>query len=163
MLENFEILYKRYGPMVLRRCRFMLHDEDKALDAMQDTFVRIFERKDDLTTVGASYFYTAATHVCLNKIRSESAKYTSHLDDILLEVADSKTLPGSDFQNEERITAKIFLDSLFENEDEKTKEMAIMHFVDGFTLDETAAKTGFSVSGVRKRLRTFKERAQKNV
>ena len=38
---NFSELYQKYGPMVLRRCRFMLHDEDLALDAMQDVFIKI--------------------------------------------------------------------------------------------------------------------------
>jgi RNA polymerase sigma-70 factor (ECF subfamily) len=31
--------------------------------------------------------------------------------------------------------------------------MAVLHFVDGLTLEEVAAETGLSVSGVRKRLR----------
>ena len=30
--------------------------------------------------------------------------------------------------------------------------MALMHYVDGFTLEETAKEVGLSVSGVRKRL-----------
>ena len=33
---NIEEYYTRYGPMVLRRCRQLLRDEDRALDAMQD-------------------------------------------------------------------------------------------------------------------------------
>ena len=30
----FGQLYQKFGPMVLRRCRFILKDEEKALDAM---------------------------------------------------------------------------------------------------------------------------------
>jgi len=161
MLENFDSLYKKYGPMVLRRCKYILHDEEKALDAMQDTFIRIWERKENLSEVGASYFYTAATHVCLNIIRTESGKYVTYLDDLLSETADKRTTQGSDFQHEERITSSIFLDSLFAQKDEKTKEIMILHFVDGYTLEETAEKTGFSVSGIRKRIRVFQKWAQK--
>jgi RNA polymerase sigma-70 factor (ECF subfamily) len=35
--------------------------------------------------------------------------------------------------------------------------MAVMHLVDGLTLDEVAVEVGLSVSGVRKRLRVLKE------
>ena len=35
--------------------------------------------------------------------------------------------------------------------------MAVYHYVDGMTLEETAELSGLSVSGVRKRLRTLKK------
>ena len=40
-MKDIETLYTTYGPMVLRRCRQLLRDEDLALDAMQDVFVRV--------------------------------------------------------------------------------------------------------------------------
>jgi RNA polymerase sigma-70 factor (ECF subfamily) len=36
--------------------------------------------------------------------------------------------------------------------------MAVMHYVDGMTLEETAAAVGLSVSGVRKRLAALRMR-----
>ena len=36
---------------------------------------------------------------------------------------------------------------------ESTRTMAILHYVDGMTLQEVADEVGMSVSGVRKRLR----------
>ena len=37
--------------------------------------------------------------------------------------------------------------------------MAILHYLDGYTLEETAKKMNMSVSGVRKRLRILREKA----
>jgi RNA polymerase sigma-70 factor (ECF subfamily) len=51
-----------------------------------------------------------------------------------------------------------FLERLFAEEEENTRTMAFLHYRDGFTLEETARQTGFSVSGVRKRLRRLRER-----
>ena len=34
--------------------------------------------------------------------------------------------------------------------------MAVLHYVDGLTLEQVAAETGLSVSGVRKRLRKLR-------
>ena len=39
-----------------------------------------------------------------------------------------------------------------------TGVIAVLHHVDGMTLEEVAAEVGLSVSGVRKRLRTLKAR-----
>jgi RNA polymerase sigma-70 factor (ECF subfamily) len=50
------------------------------------------------------------------------------------------------------------LSRLFAREPDSTRVMAVLHFVDGLTLEETAHEVGLSVSGVRKRLRTLKER-----
>ena len=73
-MDDFDNLYRQYGPMVLRRCRFILKNEDKALDAMQDVFVRLIERKEKISNVCSSLLYTMATNVCLNKIRSDKLR-----------------------------------------------------------------------------------------
>ena len=48
---------------------------------------------------------------------------------------------------------KNVLAKLFSKEPESSRTMAVLHFVDGMTLEETAREVGLSVSGVRKRLR----------
>jgi DNA-directed RNA polymerase specialized sigma24 family protein len=45
--------------------------------------------------------------------------------------------------------ARLLLDRLFGREPESTRTMAVLHYVDGFTLEEVARETGLSVSGVR--------------
>ena len=44
MAVDVEELYRRYGPMVVRRCREMLKDEEKAMEAAQDVFVQVLRR-----------------------------------------------------------------------------------------------------------------------
>ena len=41
-----------------------------------------------------------------------------------------------------------------------SQTIAVMHLVDGMTLEEVAAEAGMSVSGVRKRLRTLRARLE---
>jgi RNA polymerase sigma-70 factor (ECF subfamily) len=57
---------------------------------------------------------------------------------------------------EERSITRGLLDRIFQREQPSTREMAVMHLVDGMTLEQVAAETGLSVSGVRKRLRVLK-------
>ena len=59
---------------------------------------------------------------------------------------------------ERRSLAGTILDRLFAGQPESTRLIAVLHYVDRLTLEEVAAEVGMSVSGVRKRLRTLKER-----
>ena len=149
---DVEAYYRRYGPMVLRRCRFMLRNEEQALDAMQDVFVEVLRREGELVDrAPSSLLYTIATNVCLNRIRRRKRRPETADDEILLSIA-------GDEGPEERTLAAHFLSRLFDREPASTRTIAILHYVDGLTLEETAAEVGMSVSGVRKRLRALRAR-----
>jgi len=147
-----EQLYQQYGPMVLRRCRTLLRDEDLALDAMQDTFVQVLRRRDMLDDAAPSgLLYRIATNVCLNKIRSRKRHPENPGDDLLTRIADSD-------EPETQALVRSALDKLFARERESTRVIAVLHLLDGLTLEETAQEVGLSVSGVRKRLRSLRSR-----
>jgi RNA polymerase sigma-70 factor (ECF subfamily) len=149
---NVEEYYKKYGPMVLRRCRTLLSNEDKALDAMQDVFIKLIKKDSDLMDNSpSSLLYRIATNTCLNILRSEKRRPHINNDEILLNVA------GKD-DHEKRVLTNHFLNRLFEEEKESTRVIAVMHYVDGLTLEETASQIGLSVSGVRKRLRNLRKK-----
>jgi RNA polymerase sigma-70 factor (ECF subfamily) len=149
---DVEAYYKKYGPMVLRRCRFMLHDEEQALDAMQDVFVEILRREKDLVHYApSSLLYTVATNVCLNRIRRTKRRSETADDQLIQNIA-------GDHGPEEQTLTSHFLERVFANEPESTRTIAFLHYVDGFTLEETAQQVGLSVSGVRKRLRALRRR-----
>ena len=138
--------------MVLRRCRFMLRDEERALDAMQDVFVEVLKREKDLVHYApSSLLYTIATNVCLNRIRKSRRRNETGDEDVIQNLARDDTA-------EDQTLTTHFLDRVFRNEPESTRTMAYLHYVDGFTLEETASQVGLSVSGVRKRLRALRRR-----
>ena len=154
---NFSELYQKYGPMVLRRCRFMLHDEDLALDAMQDVFIKIMENSCKIKNVCSSLFYVTATRVCLNIIRENKLRSGPDFDLITEMMTDEFSEKEA-----EKIEARNVLDSIFSKRDEKDSLIATLHFVDGLTLEETAEQAGMSVSGVRKRISELKKYALNN-
>lgn len=156
-LDDFDSLYRKFGPMVMRRCQYILKDEEKAFDCMQDVFVRIIEYREKLDGVCASLFYTTATRVCLNKIRSDKVRYTSQIDNILQEIADNSPY------HEEITNTSLLLDYIFNETKSTTRDMAILHYVDGLTLEETAKMMNMSVSGVRKRLSVLRNHAKQCV
>jgi RNA polymerase sigma factor (sigma-70 family) len=151
---DVDALYRKYGPMVLRRCRRLLIDEELAMDAAQETFVKLLRYQHRLTdTAPSSMLYTIATNVCLNQIRTSHRRPQSAGDEMLERVASAEDVEG-------RAVDRHLLDGIFSRERPSTRTMAVMHYVDGMTLEEVAGHVGLSVSGVRKRLRLLKERSR---
>jgi RNA polymerase sigma factor (sigma-70 family) len=153
---DVEALYRRYGPMVLRRCRSMLgSDEAEALDALQDTFVQVLRHRERLDARGpSSLLYCIATNVCLNRLRTlRRRSREGGGDDLLAGIASAEDV-------ESRAVAAGFLDRLFASERASTRTMAVLHYVDGMTLEEVARHSRLSVSGVRKRLEGLRTRAR---
>jgi len=142
--------YRRYGPMVLRRCRALLRDEQAATEAMQDVFVELVRREDRIVDhAPSSLLYRMATNTCLNRIRSKKRRPEDAASDLLDRIA-----AAPDYES--GWSAKLMLDTIFGREQESTRTMAVLHLRDGHTLEEVAKICGMSVSGVRKRLRTLK-------
>ncbi len=158
-VETFDTaaLYERFGPMVLRRCRRLLGDEEAAVDAMQDTFVQVLRRRDTLDLrAPSSLLYRLATNTCLNKLRSQRRRPEVPDGELIARIA---SVPDT----EKRSGARAILERLFAAEKESTRTIAVLHLLDGMTLQEVADEVGMSVSGVRKRLRVLRARLQKKM
>ncbi|MGD0726201.1 MAG: sigma-70 family RNA polymerase sigma factor [Spirochaetia bacterium] len=142
---DIEALYRRYGPMVMRRCRHILGNEEEAADAMQETFVRVLTHR---TTLHARYpsslLYRIATNVCLNLMRTKRRRPTLRGEPFLEMVGEES--------HEERILDACLLEQIFSGAKESTRRTAETYYLEAGTLRETAQRVGLSSSGVRKRL-----------
>ena len=151
---DVENLYRRYGPMVLRRCRGMLRDEDMAADAMQETFVQVLRHKSSLDArYPSSLLYRIATNTCLNAIRSRRRRFALSAEPFLT------SLPGRE-NVEDRVVDAWQLDRVFLDVRESTRQAARIHYLEEKTLAETAQEVGLSISGVRKRLASLRRHGE---
>lgn len=149
---DVEGLYRRYAPMVLRRCRRLLGTDEEAEDALQEVFLQAWERADVLRAeFPSSLLWRMATNTCLNRIRSRRRRSETADPDILESIASV---------GDDSLETTNLLDRIFGRHPESTRVMAVLHWVDGMTYEEVASETGLSVSGVRKRLRTLQERTR---
>ena len=145
----FSKLYEAYAPMVYRRCVFLLKDDAEAKDMVQNVFLRVYERMDTLDlSQPSSLLWNTATRLCLNRIRDKKRRgLDCDSSELLLTIACA--------EEDDSYEAKGLLAKIFSKEQESTRTIATLHYVDGMTLEETAETVGLSVSGVRKRLRTL--------
>lgn len=149
----FSKLYGTYAPMVFRRCMAMLRDEAEAKDLLQNVFLRVYERMDSLDlSQPSSLLWNTATRLCLNRIRDRRRRG--------LDVDASEMLLNIACAEEEDYETRGILSKIFSKEQESTRTIAVLHYVDGMTLEETAKTVGLSVSGVRKRLRSLQARVK---
>jgi len=148
--------YRRFGPMVLRRCRTLLRSDSQAEDVMHDVFVALLRSEDRLRDEApAGLLLRVATNLCLNRLRATRRRPEDSNDDLLARIATTADA------GEARASARNLLGRLFGADDPlaaSTATLAVMHLCDGLTLEETAREAGLSVSGVRKRLQRLRER-----
>lgn len=151
-LEDF---YARYGPMVMRRCRHILKDEQSAFDAMQEVFLKVLQKKNTLTvTYPSSLLFRMATNICINRIRSERRHEIRNYLDIF------QNTSFFDKQEDETI-AKYLFEVVLKKEKGTTRKIAVMYFLNGMTIKEVASTVNLSTSGVHKHLEKLKSSLRK--
>lgn len=147
--DQIEELYARFGSMVHRRCKELLGDKEEALDAMHEVFVDVIEKGDVTVHSPSSFLYVIATRRSLNRLRARDRRRESSDSELVYAIADNSGQSA-------RTAARSVLDWLFGEQPESSGVIAVLHYVDGLTLQETAEEVGMSVSGVRKRLRRMR-------
>ena len=147
------LYYEKYAPMVFRRCMRLLRNEDEALDAAQDVFVALIRGQERLRgRFPSSLLYTIATNTCLNRLRTRKRRgEAGDPEDLALGAPDPAFA---------RVEAGMLMDALLETESASTQAICFMYHGDGMTLREIGEIMGMSISGVRKRLTGFGERAR---
>lgn len=150
MTLDVESLFRKYGPMVNRRCMQLLRDPAEADDLTQEVFLRLLERQDSLTgEFPSSLLWNIATRLCLNRIRDRKRHGGSDGEDLLERIASL----DDDYA---RLEARSMLDRIFGRHPESTRTIAVLHLLDGMTLEEVSREVKMSVSGVRKRIRVLR-------
>jgi len=151
---DVEAYYLRYAPMVLRRCRRLLGNEQAAYDAMQEVFVKLMSHRARLRDAYPSaLLYRMATNTCLNMIRDDRRDRFERRD------ADDILLNMPFFESPDRAAvAKLVFEYALNGQPETTRRIAVLYFLDGLTLKETGDEVGLSIAGVHRHLEKLRRR-----
>jgi len=149
-------LYRRYGDLVLGRCRTILRNDADAADAMQDVFLKLHRFRDSFRgdASPSTFLYRITTTTCLNRLRSRRRRPEDPVEEL-------PPLPSSESVLD-ALAVRQLLDELVDGADEKTVECLVYHFVDGMTHDEAGEMVGLSGAAVRKRIATFRASLRDN-
>lgn len=124
----------------------------------QQVFLKALERPDAFRgqASAATYLYAVATNLCLNRIRDARARGAEWQERAAQHLRAAA--PPSDPQAQ--TAARVAVRAALEEADEKTREIAIYHFVDGLAQGEIARLVGLSRVTVNQRLGRLRQRWQ---
>ncbi|KFE97904.1 RNA polymerase sigma factor [Chryseobacterium luteum] len=73
---NFDEIYNTYAPKILRVCLGYFHDQEKAKDITQETFIAVWEnfsKFENRSSIG-TWIFRIATNKCLQEVQKQSKR-----------------------------------------------------------------------------------------
>lgn len=140
-------LYRVYGPLVLRRARAMLGEEQAARDAVHDVFVKVLgafaEFRNEASPV--TWLYRSTTNHCLNVLRARLRR---------------PELPQQDehdalARDELSVCDRLTLTTVLARVPEHLREIGVYYYLDQMSHEEIAGLMGLSRRTVGNRLVEF--------
>lgn len=164
--KEVEALYRRYGPALFRRCRKLLGSDAEAQDCLQDTFLGFLKGNWRGEAQPFTVLYRVATFQAIDRLRRRGRWFghAEHLTvrdeeaDASLEQQGAAWAQHQPSTETERVECAHDLALLTKGEDEFTLTAAVMHWVEGHTLEEIAQTLGVTRKTVSARLTRFMER-----
>lgn len=151
MLENDALaeLYRHYGYLVHRRCLAIVQDGADADDALQEVFLRV-GRYGETERGGSTlaWLYAIAFRVCCDQLERRRREP-------LLTAEGQAALDLRSVGSGEDADRRAVIGATLRTVGPKTREIAVLHFLDGMTQEETAAASGYSRKTVGKKLHAF--------
>lgn len=151
---DVDSLYRRYGAMVLRRVRRFFHDEEEAVEVMQEVFLRVITTTSTFRgdAAPATWLYQITTRHCLNRLRDTSRRRELMEDRGEISWAPTVTKP-----TQEHVA---FVQGLWRLLDGELAEIAVYYHLDGMSHEEIAGILGVSRRTVGNRLVELEARAR---
>lgn len=161
--ELFEILLRRYNQMLYRVIRGYLNNDDDIMDAMQETYLKSFEKLSQYN--GGAAFSTWLIRIGINealgflrkekRIQSHFVSNSDNTNTLILQFADPNNMnpERKTMEHESRYLVEQAIDQL----PEKYKLIYILKEVEGLDHNAIAECLDLSVSNVKVRLHRAKE------
>ncbi|MAT40608.1 MAG: hypothetical protein CL946_13505 [Ectothiorhodospiraceae bacterium] len=155
-------LYQRRKLDIYRYAlRLLSGDEDKASDAFQDAFMRVYENANSFThgTNVRGWMMMITRNICLNMIRD--SKKNAAIDDF-------DTIPGKDRNLDpevigERKSIREALDAAISGLPEDLREAIVLREFEGLPYNEISKMSGASPGTIRQRIWRAKQRIRKEL
>ncbi len=144
-------LYEKYGYLVHRRCLALLQNREDADDALQDVFVRVHRYRH--TQTGSSilaWLYAIAFHCCCDRMKRRGREMPT--DAQTLGELDARSVGNSNDPDR-----RALMGAVLRKLDAKTREIGVLHHLNGLTQEDVAAATGYSRRTIGKKLQIFEE------
>jgi RNA polymerase sigma-70 factor (ECF subfamily) len=147
----FELIVRRYQAVLYSVAARMLGNADEAADAVQDAFLKAYERLDsyDARFRFFSWIYRILTNECLNVLRARRPVEPVAPDTLVLAAGSFDALEA----RERRAAVQAALLSLTT----EYREVVVLRHYGGLSYDEIADAVGIDAKTVKSRLYTARQ------
>ena len=143
---DLERVYQQYGALVHRRARRLLGDDQRAKDACQEVFLRLWRYQPSFADVSpVTWLYRVTTNLCLNQVRDERRR-----------AAFGARIGMEDRLSAEAQPPELPVALLLRGVPEELHAIAIYYYVDRMSQDEIAEVLGVAQRTVSNRLKQFR-------
>lgn len=145
--DLIEKWFLSYSDAILRTCYVLLRDRQLAQDAMQESFFKAWKNLDRFEgrrqTSDKAWLMRIASNTCKDYLRS---RWFKHVDRSL--TPDTLPAPMLAVEDEDRTLFLSVMDLPL-----KHRQVILMYYYNGLTLQETAQALGINASSARYRLK----------
>ncbi|WP_436515810.1 RNA polymerase sigma factor [Ekhidna sp. To15] len=147
--NDLKKLYDEYFESLRGFLYYKCSDVDVANDLVQETFIKVWNRRDDIQMETVkSLLYTVANNLLMNHFNHEKV-VREHQKSANVEISSNTTSPQ--FQMEEAEFEKK-LNQVIENLPVDCREVFLMNRIDKLKYAEIAERLGLSVKAIEKRM-----------
>ena len=144
--EVYSSIFKTNSKTVFNYIYYKFGNEEKAYDAVQEAFVKLWENCAKVSPEKArSYVYTVANNMYLNVIKSEKVRLK------YADKSEKTSFESPEYLMEEK-EFKDKLDRALENLPENQRTTFLLNRIDGKKYAEIAEMEGVSVKAIEKRM-----------
>lgn len=157
--EQIARLYDAYGDMLFRLAYSILLNQADAEDAVQDIFIKIIGKIPDFAekTQEKAWLTRVLVNHCRDQLRKRRLRLYTPLDEVLEQGGSEPSVPGpEEGGGKELLQAVLALG-------EKYREPLILHYFEGFSVEEVSSILGIGLSAVKMRLSRGREMLKKRM
>ncbi|MFL6547740.1 MAG: RNA polymerase sigma factor [Povalibacter sp.] len=136
---------------ILRAVRRAVRGEDNAEDLLHSAFIRLSEYQDrDAVENPSAFLVRTASNLAVDERRKQRVRREGPLDiSEMLEISDAQPLPAEVLVARERLENVM---AALESLGPRTREIFLLHRLDGLKYREIAARLDITVSAVEKHI-----------
>lgn len=153
-------LYMHYAAKLFTFCRRYANSRDEALDLMQDTFLKAFEKMSTFQYTGKGSFYAWITRIAMNKALDHAKKNKFHF--LSLDIFQTGMEPEPIEEELRQLPEEKLLDFIAELP-EVQRMVFNMFCIDGFSHKEIAERLAITEKGSASMLAKAKAKVKKRI
>lgn len=156
-LKSFRSLYDAYYSYLCGLAVSYIHDSQKAMELVNDVFVRVWEKRAHLKYPPLPYLISGVRNACYNFLRDN--KKVSEMSLVLME-----RMPDVGLYNEDEVEDIVLaITEISSKLPQRCREVFELHFSEGLETEKIARRLGISQSTVRVQLKIALDKIRENI